>query len=200
MNLKVKFLFLTLLTAVLFSCNSSIKYYDLPAKTGENKYNAVIEIPSGTNKKIEFNKESNSFEIDKKNGKDRVVEYLPYLGNYGFIPSTYSIPQKGGDGDALDVLILSESVEVGAVLEFIPIAVLKLIDNGESDFKIIGIPTKENKQIIRVSSFNQLKNEYPEVLDVIELWFLKYNKNDPATSRGWGDEVAAINEIEKWKL
>lgn len=80
----------------------------------------VIEIPAGTNKKNEFNKEKKTFEVDQKHGKDRVVEFLPYNGNYAFFTSTYSNIKLGGDGDALDVLVMSESVSTRAVIEFIP--------------------------------------------------------------------------------
>ncbi|MDA9133798.1 inorganic diphosphatase, partial [Gammaproteobacteria bacterium] len=48
----------------------------------------VVEIPAGTNKKIEYDKNINEFFIDKIDGVDRVINFLPYPGNYGFIPST----------------------------------------------------------------------------------------------------------------
>lgn len=178
------------------SCEKKIDYYHLPLYSSNNILNVVIEIPAGSNKKYEYNKISNSFEIDKKDGKDRVVQYLPYVGNYGYFPSTYSDPKKGGDGDALDVLVLSESVISGSVLEVIPIAVLKLIDDGESDYKIIAIPTDVSKQIIKVKSFTDFSQNYPEVKQIIEFWFLNYNKDDEAKIEGWGDEKAALKEIE----
>lgn len=180
----------------LFSCEKKIDYYHLPLYSKNNVLNVVIEIPAGTNKKFEYNPISKQFEIDKKNGKDRVVQYLPYLGNYGYFPSTYSNPEKGGDGDALDVLVLSESVETGTVLEVIPIAVLKLKDDGELDYKIIVIPVNDSKQIIKVKSFADFSRKHPEVKRIIELWFLNYNKDDVASIEGWGDEKEALNEIE----
>mgnify|MGYP006075300567 FL=1 len=180
----------------LVACKNNINYYSLPLYSSNNILTAVIEIPSGTNKKYEYNNTSKAFEIDQKNGIDRVVQYLPYLGNYGYFPSTYSDPKKGGDGDALDVLVLSESVTTASVVEVIPIGVLKLIDDGELDYKIISIPADPSKQIIKVNSFSEFSQKYPEVKKIIELWFLNYNKDDEAKIKGWGDEVEALNEIK----
>ncbi|WP_298893585.1 inorganic diphosphatase [uncultured Psychroserpens sp.] len=186
--------------AVLFiSCEEQIDYYNLATFSGNNKLNAVIEIPAGTNKKFEYNKETKSFEIDKKNGKDRVITFLPYLGNYGFIPSTFSDPKTGGDGDALDVLILSESVKTGTVMETIPIAMLKLIDDGEIDYKIIAIPSLKEDQIINADTYKTFVTDFPEIKTMIETWFLNYNKSDETQIEGWGNEKEAMEEINKNK-
>jgi inorganic pyrophosphatase len=193
-------LIICLLIISAFSCNKKVDYYHLPLFSADKNINAVIEIPAGTNKKFEFNNESKSFEIDKKNGHDRIINFLPYIGNYGFIPSTFSDPKKGGDGDALDILVLSESVETGTVMEIIPIAMLKLIDNGEIDYKIIAIPADESKQIVKANSFVEFSKNYPIIKEIIELWFLNYNKDDIAKVEGWEDEKRAILEINKNKI
>jgi inorganic pyrophosphatase len=161
-----------------------------------NHLNAIIEIPAGTNKKFEYNNTTKSFEIDKKEGQDRVVAFLPYLGNYGFIPSTFSDPKKGGDGDALDVLVLSESVQTGVIIETIPIAILRLIDDGEIDDKIIAIPSNSKTQIISAKNYKQLSQNYPEIKLMIELWFLNYNKSDEVKIESWGTELEALEEIQ----
>ena len=184
----------------LFSCKQAEDYYHLPTYSSNNILQAVIEIPAGTNKKFEYNSQTNTFEIDKKNGVERVIQFLPYPGNYGFIPSTYSNPEKGGDGDALDVLVLSETVSTGTVLEIIPIGVLKLIDDGEIDSKIIAIPANSLKQIIKVKTYQEFLIKYPEAKNIIESWFLNYNKEDLASINGWGTEQEAILEIENSKL
>lgn len=182
---------------VLFevSCNKKVDYYQIPSFTPKNTVNAVIEIPAGTNKKYEYNTITKTFEIDKTKGKDRVIQYLPYLGNYGFIPSTYSNPKKGGDGDPIDVLVLSENVAKGLVVDVTPIAVLKLLDDGELDFKIIAIPADTTKQIIKTTTYDEFSKLFPEVQQMIGLWFLNYNKDDVAIIEGWGDEKDAMNEI-----
>lgn len=185
--------FFTMITVI--SCEEKIDYYHLPSMSSNNLINAVIEIPAGTNKKYEYNASSKTFEIDQKNGENRIVQFLPYPGNYGYIPSTFSDPEKGGDGDALDVLVLSESMPTGTVLEITAIAVLKLIDEGELDHKIIAIPADNTLQLIRSKTYVDFEKHYPEVKQIIELWFLNYNKDDKSELEGWGDEMEAIREI-----
>lgn len=199
MGFRKQIIFLLIIT-LTFACNKKVDYYNIPVKSLDNNFNAVIEIPAGTNKKFEYNKESQTFEIDKKERQERVINFLPYPGNYGFLPSTYSDPKKGGDGDALDVLVLSESVATGTVLEISPIALLKLIDNGEVDYKVIAIPSDVKHQIIKVNNYNDFSNRFPEIKQIIELWFLNYNKADIAVVEGWEDEKMAIIEINKNKL
>lgn len=196
----VRLLIIIAIVLICTSCNKKKDYYGLPSISSNENINAVIEIPAGTNKKIEYNKSSQTFEIDQENGKDRVIQFLPYVGNYGYIPSTYSNPLTGGDGDALDVLVLSESVPIGSVVEVNPIAILKLIDDGEIDYKIIAIPCNQNKQIIGAKTYDDFSKNYSEVKSIIELWFLNYNKYDEAIIKGWGDENEAVNEIIKSKI
>lgn len=193
---RLKLSYLVLFFACM-SCVSKVDYYNLPTYSKNNNVNAVIEIPAGTNKKLEFNTKSLTFEIDKKKGKDRVIEFLPYIGNYGFIPSTYSDPNKGGDGDAVDVLVIAETVDTGTVLEITPIGLLKLIDDGEIDYKVIANVHDKSKQIIKANSFKDLESNYPEIIKIIESWFLNYNIDDEAKINGWGNEKEAYLEINK---
>ena len=141
-----RLIFFSLTTFVLLqSCGSSKDYYTLPAQVSEESFNAIIEIPAGTNKKYEYDPNQKKFIVDIENGKERIIDFLPYPANYGFIPSTLSKSDTGGDGDALDVLVMSETLATGTVLEILPIAILKLIDDGETDYKVIAVP-KEKKQ------------------------------------------------------
>lgn len=194
---KNKHILFAVAALVFLGCSNQVDYYNLPLYSKQNFVQAVIEIPAGTNKKYEYNKETFQFEIDQKNGKDRIINFLPYVGNYGFIPSTYSNPKLGGDGDALDVLVLSESQPTGTVLEITPIAMLKLIDEGDIDYKIIAVNSNVNSQIISSKTLTDFTLNYPEVKSIIELWFLNYNKDDDAKIEGWADEKEAVAEIFK---
>ncbi|SHI40325.1 inorganic pyrophosphatase [Mesonia phycicola] len=189
---------------VLTSCQQEnkkeIDYYHLPTYSKNKNIQAVVEIPAGTNHKIEYNKIEKKFINDTLNGKDRIIDFLPYLGNYGFIPSTYSDPENGGDGDALDVLILGENITTGSVVEIIPIGMIELLDNEESDNKIIAIPAEENKRIIKATNFHEFSENYPEIRKMIGDWFKFYDLNDEIQLKRWTGEQAAMSEIEKWRL
>ena len=102
---KFSFFLIATFSLVLFSsCKNEMEYKSIPAQT-EAGVMAVIEIPAGTNRKIEYNQDLARFEIDVKDGKERIIDFLPYPGNYGFIPSTHMDPARGGDGDALDPVL-----------------------------------------------------------------------------------------------
>lgn len=158
-----------------------------------DNYTAIVEIPAGTNKKFEYNYKTKSFEIEIINGVERTINYIPYPGNYGFISNTYMDPEIGGDGDALDVLIISESVQQGKKIEIIPVAILKLLDRGQQDHKVIAT--------LRNSKINFSKDSLPNsVKTIIKTWFCNYKGPNKMEFVGWGDKKEAINEIKKWAV
>ena len=89
---------------------------------------------------IEISKASkNKYELDKSTGLlilDRVLfTSTHYPQNYGFIPRTYC-----KDYDPLDVLVLChESIVPLTIVECKPIGVIRMIDNGQADDKIIAV-------------------------------------------------------------
>ena len=91
----------------------------------------VVEISKGSKKKYELDKETGYIILD------RILHTSThYPANYGFIPRTY-----GDDYDPLDVLLLcSEDLEPLTLVRAYPIGVIKMIDNGRGDEKIIAIP------------------------------------------------------------
>lgn len=184
---------------LISSCQQNdTNYYSLSAISANGHIQAVIEIPAGTNHKIEYSPEKNTFPVDIKNGEERIVQFLPYPGNYGFIPSTMMDKAKGGDGDALDVLIIAESVPTKTVMEIIPIAVLKLSDGGEVDDKIIAIPADKSKQLIHTTTYQDFIKEHLMIQQIIQNWFLFYKGKGVMEVKGWADEKVAKQEIEKW--
>ena len=107
----MQYILILTVTLLLSSCSKgqpSIDYGALTTYSTDGHLQMVVEIPAGTNKKFEYNYESRTFPADIKNGNDRVISFLPYPGNNGFIPSTKMDRDRGGDGDALDILLLSE--------------------------------------------------------------------------------------------
>ena len=182
---------------IITGCASPIDFYSLPT-FNKNSLQAVIEIPAGTNLKIEYNPKTKRFAADQRNGEDRIISFLGYPGNYGFIPSTYSDPQLGGDGDALDILVIGESVATGTILEVIPIGMLKLIDQNESDYKIIAIPTTTSERTINVLSLQELSKKYKAAQEILQKWFTNYDRDDIIEIEGWGNEIEALAEINKW--
>lgn len=189
---------------VLNSCDDAPgvqwkNYNKLTAYTEEGDLQAVIEIPAGTNQKIEYDKRKGKFDTEIIDGKKRVIQFLPYPGNYGFIPGTLMDKEKGGDGDALDVLVLGTQMPTGSIAKIRPIGTLLLMDNGEIDTKIIAIPLDEKEQIIKARYFQDFIIEYDAAKRIIEEWFTHYKGMNKTKLIRWEDEDYALKEIEKWK-
>ncbi|OGG58504.1 inorganic pyrophosphatase [Candidatus Kaiserbacteria bacterium RIFCSPHIGHO2_01_FULL_56_24] len=112
-------------------------WHDVPL--GENapdEINVIIEIPKGSNNKYEIDKETGLIKLDRANYSAAAFPY-----DYGFAPQTL-----WEDNDALDVIVLTTyPLQTGILVNVRPVAVMEMIDSGESDFKIIGVPTEDKR-------------------------------------------------------
>lgn len=102
-----------------------------PKRINPDSFVAVIEIAKGSKIKYELDKETGMIIMD------RILHTSThYPANYGLIPRTYS-----DDGDPLDVLVLcSEQLAPLTLVKCYPIGVIRMLDNGHKDDKIIAIP------------------------------------------------------------
>lgn len=92
---------------------------------------AVIEVPKGSRNKYEYSKSAGVIKLDR-------VLYSPlhYPGDYGFIPQSFF-----EDGDPMDILVMmNEATFPGCVVEARTLATLKMIDDGEPDYKVLAVP------------------------------------------------------------
>ncbi len=105
-----------------------------PKRITPEEFICVIEIPKGSKKKYELDKETGFLMLDRI-----LYTSTHYPANYGFIPRTY-----GDDGDPLDVLLLcAETLEPLTLVKAKPIGVINMIDNGRNDEKIIAVPSND---------------------------------------------------------
>ena len=114
----------------------------------------------------------NKYELDKETGLlklDRVLYTAThYPANYGFIPRTYA-----GDGDPLDVVLLcQEEIVPMTLVESYPIGVLRMIDNGEEDEKVIAIPVNDPY----LNGFKNITDLPAQLLDEIMHFFEVYKQ------------------------
>ncbi|MFA6624218.1 MAG: inorganic diphosphatase [Bacilli bacterium] len=101
-----------------------------PNRIKPDDFTAVIEIPKGSSCKYELDKETGLIKLDRV-----LYSATYYPANYGLIPLTYA-----EDNDPLDVLVLCEMSLVPLTLvESRPIGVIKMIDQGFIDEKIIAV-------------------------------------------------------------
>ncbi|MBI3543851.1 MAG: inorganic diphosphatase [Deltaproteobacteria bacterium] len=91
---------------------------------------ALIEVPRGSKVKYEIDKKSGLLKVDRV-----LFSSVHYPANYGFIPQSYC-----GDRDPLDILVLGqESVYPLSMMRAKPIGVMKMVDQGDADDKIIAV-------------------------------------------------------------
>lgn len=147
-----------------------------------NKINMVCEIPRGTKKKMEISYEQNNPIIqDKINGKLREFTYGNIPWNYGAIPQTLESKDHKfenmdyyGDGDPLDAIDVSViNAKIGDIIKLKIIGILPLIDNNETDWKVIGINVKDPRNII----VDCVEDLYPFEKNKIYDWFINYKKD-----------------------
>ena len=145
------------------------------------KINVIIEIPKGS---------KNKYEIDKKTGLialDRVAhtsQDFPY--DYGFVPQTL-----WHDGDPLDVVLLTtHPLFPGVLVRVRPVAVMDMKDGGESDVKIIAVPTADP----RWDDVRDLKDLNKHTLREIEHFYSTYKKlqNEEVVIKDFKDKKEAI--------
>lgn len=92
--------------------------------------NAIIEIPKDSKQKYELDKESGLLRLDRF-----LYSAVHYPGDYGFVPQTL-----WEDGDPLDIIILTSRPVFPMTLASVRIVgVLRMVDSGEKDDKLIGV-------------------------------------------------------------
>jgi inorganic pyrophosphatase len=149
---------------------------------------AFIEIVPTDTVKYEIDKESGYLKIDRPQKFSNVVPAL-----YGFVPQTYcdvkiaeyaSIKAgkhiEKGDGDPLDILVLTEHTIThnDIMLQAIPIGGLRLIDKGEADDKIIAVLKSDEMY----NTWKEITDVPPTILNRLKHYFLTYKNLPGATN------------------
>ena len=156
--------------------------------------NVVIEIPTGSSHKIEWDRQLGVMKLDRVEPK-----IFAKPTNYGFIPRTLD-----EDGDELDVLLITdEPLTTGLVVEAKIIGVMKFVDDNEVDDKIVAVPADDRNTGNSINSIDDLPEQ---LIKQIEHHFSHYKdlkKPGSTVVRGFEDIEAAkevIREsIERWK-
>jgi inorganic pyrophosphatase len=156
-----------------------------------DEINVIVEIPSGSRNKYEYDKALDIFTLDRA-----LHSAIFYPGDYGFVPRTLAL-----DGDPLDVLILvSEATFSGCLVTARPIGLLKMIDGGLEDDKVLAVPVGE-PEFAEVHNYTQV---FAHQLRKISHFFETYKALEgKETSTGpWTDAADArriiVESIERF--
>jgi len=163
-------------------------YHEVPHRASDSMINVLIEIPAGSFYKYEYDKENARMDIELINGTERQIDYLPYPAHYGMIPRTLSPKELGGDGDPLDVILIGPPIERGEIMPARLVGVLRLLDTGEEDDKLIAISPEWADG---VRSLAALQTDYPRLTEILTLWWTNYKGDGVMEYIGLEDEHAA---------
>ncbi len=154
-----------------------------PGDYEKGELNVVIEIPTGSNQKIEWDRERACFMLDR-------VEPMAFAKpcNYGFIPRTLD-----EDGDELDVLMITDQpLTTGIWMKGRILGVMKFVDDGEVDDKIICVPEDDRNN---GDKYQKLEDLPKRTLEQIEFHFNHYKDlKKPGTTK-----VKAIEGVDSAK-
>jgi inorganic pyrophosphatase len=170
-----------------------------------NQINVYIEIVPSDTVKYEIDKESGYLKIDRTQKFSNIIPAL-----YGFIPQTYcgktvaslssektGKPGLKGDGDPLDICVLSErNITHGDILlRAIPIGGFRLIDRGEADDKIIAVMA--NDEVYK--EFKDLSDCPDAIVNRLKHYFLTY-KNMPGLEEHICEITEAYGQAEAFEV
>src|SRR5215217_3279992 len=151
--------------------------------------NAYIEIVPNDTVKYEIDKPSGHLKVDRPQKYSNVCPTL-----YGFVPQTFcgeqvaalsqertGRPTVEGDGDPLDICVLSEKTfsHGDFLLQAVPIGGLRLIDRDQADDKIIAV-LKGDAAFGHCTEISDLP---PALVDRLRHYFLTY-KRPPGAQQG----------------
>lgn len=199
-------------------------FHDIPcfADEGNKIYNMVVEVPRWTNAKMEIatKEKMNPIKQDVKKGNLRyVANVYPQKGypwNYGAIPQTWENPKhidantkEGGDNDPIDVCEIGARVPSrGEVIQVKALGVLAMIDEGETDWKVICIDVND-ENADKINNLDDVEKLKPGYLDDTRKWFRTYKvpdgkpENNFAFDGAYKDKAFADQTIaetaEQWK-
>jgi 3'-phosphoadenosine 5'-phosphosulfate synthase len=157
-----------------------------PARGEHGAINMVTEIPMYMAAKMEVTKEMEGNPIRQDINKDGSPRYYTYgvtFFNYGLVPQTWEDPDVksgayGGDNDPIDVMELGSSpLKMGSITPCRILGSLELIDEGETDHKILCIALSD-KDSSRIHNMDDLEAVKPGTLANIIDWWKHYKTSD----------------------
>lgn len=181
------FLFMIFL---VIGCGSDVILHELPMR-GKNGIAVVVETPAGAVREIHYDPAARAFEADP--GK---VDFLPFPGNWGFVPSTRIPYQKGKSFAPVAVLVLGEPLESGRVVEVRPVAAAILSEKGKRSVLVLATPLDSVLCNMEIRDYPDLVIGHSGVRESLEQWLRQRKGTLPVEVLDWKDGQFALRFIQ----
>jgi inorganic pyrophosphatase len=148
---------------------------------------AVIETPKGSKNKYEYSKEMDALILDRV-----LHSSVVYPLAYGFVPGTLY-----EDGDPLDIMVLmSEPVDPGCVVRAKPVGMLRMLDSGRPDDKILASVVGDPR-VQEMTSYEDIPRH--ELLEIAEFfqYYKRLEEGRVTEVKGWAGRDEAFEAIEQ---
>jgi inorganic pyrophosphatase len=157
-----------------------------PTTVDPSVLDVVIEIPTGSRNKYEYDHERHLIRLDR-----RLFTATAYPADYGFVPDTLS-----QDGDPLDALVLvTDPTFPGCLVRARILGVFFMRDEAGKDAKLITVLEHDPQW----DGATDLDDVPKHLLNEIEHFFSIYKDLEPSKSTevlGFEDRAAALRELD----
>ena len=150
--------------------------------------NAIVEISKGSHNKFEIDKETGLISLDRANYSDAA-----YPVEYCFAPQTL-----WDDGDALASRILATyQIPTGILVAVRTVALMEMIDEGASDYKIIAVPVKDKRweDVQDLEDIN--KHTLKEIQHFFETYKVLKGGSEGVVINGFKGKQEALDAVKK---
>merc|ERR1719310_1651300 len=177
-------------------------WHDIPLFSPDGYVHMITEIPKFSRAKFEIatGEPFNPIKQDVKNGKLREYKYGDMCFNYGAFPQTWedpshTTPDTGyvGDNDPIDAVEIGyKMLRTGSVTKVKVLGCLAMIDDGETDWKVICIAV-DDPLAPQLNDVEDVERVLPGYITVMREWLRMYKTVDGKPMNQFGLEEQAMN-------
>jgi len=178
-------------------------WHDIPLYSPDGFVHMVTEIPKFSRAKFEIatGEPYNPIKQDTKNGKLRNYNYGDMCFNYGAMPQTWedpshTTPDTGfvGDNDPIDAMEIGyRMLRTGSVTKVKVLGCLAMIDDGETDWKVICIAA-DDPLAPQLNDIDDVERVLPGYISVMREWLRLYKTVDGKPMNNFGLEEKALGK------
>jgi len=177
-------------------------WHDIPLYSTDGYVHMVTEIPKFSRAKFEIatGEPFNPIKQDTKNGKLRDYNYGDMCFNYGAFPQTWedpahTTPDTGyvGDNDPIDAIEIGcKMLRTGSVTKVKVLGCLAMIDDGETDWKVICIAA-DDVLAPQLNDITDVDRVLPGYIPVMREWLRLYKTVDGKPMNQFGLQEKALD-------